>query len=94
MSSSPSLPSSSQSSSQSSCPFKDIFGKPNEGIHRYRIFGFATVDLLATFIFAVILGFLIHRNFLLIFLILLLISIPVHKYFCVETTLTNMVYKP
>ena len=30
------------------CRFKDMFGKPGEGIHSYRIGNFAAFDILAT----------------------------------------------
>ena len=28
--------------------YKDIFGKPNEGVHKHRILGLASVDLIGT----------------------------------------------
>jgi hypothetical protein len=35
--------------------FKDKFGLPGEGVHKQRIYGFALVDIIGTFIFALIL---------------------------------------
>ena len=35
--------------------FKDKFGLPGEGVHKQRIYGFAIVDIIGTFIFALIL---------------------------------------
>jgi hypothetical protein len=35
-----------------SCPYANIFGVPGEGVHSSRIFGLATVDIVATFIIA------------------------------------------
>jgi hypothetical protein len=30
------------------CKYKDMFGKPNTGVHKYRLFNIAVVDVLAT----------------------------------------------
>jgi hypothetical protein len=67
------------------CQYKDILGKPNEGIHRIRILDVAIVDV----IFAVILGLLI-ANFLKVnkasgILVSFGLGVLVHKMFCVET---------
>jgi hypothetical protein len=37
-----------------SCPFANILGEPNTGIHSIRIFGFAFVDFFLTAIAAVL----------------------------------------
>ena len=34
------------------CKYKDIFGKPKEGVHSYRIMNIAIVDVLATILLA------------------------------------------
>ena len=39
------------------CPYKDIFGQPKRGVHKYRLFGLAFVDLLLTFIGAILLAY-------------------------------------
>jgi hypothetical protein len=71
------------------CPFSNIFGSPGEGVHSFRIFGFAAFDTLGTFLLALIIGR--GKNTLVIFLLLLLISIPIHKLFCVKTRLSQIV---
>ena len=38
------------------CQYKNIFGKVNEGIHSYRIFNIAIVDVLLT----ILLSFIIY----------------------------------
>jgi ABC-type spermidine/putrescine transport system permease subunit I len=73
------------------CQYKDIFGEPRKGIHSYRLFNLALVDTLATLILAYILkyfGFKATRTK--IFVILMIMSVFIHKLFCVETTLTNV----
>jgi len=73
------------------CKYKDIFGKPKKGIHSYRIFNIAIVDTLLTIVLAFIISYSFKKTFFLVFLILMIISIIVHKIFCVETTLTNLI---
>jgi len=33
------------------CKYKNVLGKPKEGIHKYRIFNIAIVDTLVTIIY-------------------------------------------
>ena len=69
------------------CKYKDIFGKPNEGVHKYRIFNLAIVDIILTILGAILLSKLLSTNFLLTLLILFLLGIFFHWLFCVPTAL-------
>ena len=46
------------------CKYKDIFGKPNKGVHSYRLFNFAIVDVLATVFVAYIIAIYYKCNFM------------------------------
>jgi len=76
------------------CKYKDIFGKPDEGVHSYRLFGFAIVDTLLTILGA----FLLYKYFgngrdAWAFLIgLFLVGILVHRIFCVNTALNVRIF--
>jgi len=74
------------------CRYKDIFGKPKEGIHKYRIFGIAIFDLLATIILALCISYFFNISFLFTFIILFLLGIILHKLFCVNTTITKLIF--
>jgi ABC-type sugar transport system permease subunit len=83
------------------CKYKDIFGKVNEGLHSYRIFNIAVVDLGLTILIALIIAYFLQNKFLkiplyklfgIIFIILMVLSLLLHKLFCVETTLTKIVF--
>ncbi len=77
------------------CPYANLFGKPNEGIHKYRIGPFALVDLLLTALAALILCYLMPIfNFLTAFICLMLIAIIIHKLLCVDTALNKMIFGP
>lgn len=74
------------------CRYKDIFGRPREGAHAYRIFDIAVVDVAAT----VFVAFLIARIFSLSFwkslVALFIIGILSHRAFCVRTTVDKWVF--
>lgn len=77
------------------CPFRyftNIFGKPGEGVHSYRFFNIAVVDVIATIIGAFIISFLFNDNFFSILLLLFLLGIVLHRLFCVNTTINKFLF--
>lgn len=76
------------------CKYANIFGKPKEGVHSIRIFDIAVVDLLLTFVMAFVISryALKGKYLILIFIILLLLGILVHRLFCVNTTINKLVF--
>lgn len=68
------------------CPYKYIFGKPKEGVHKYRISDAASVDYFLTIIGAIIISK--YFNYPLVFttIILFVIGELLHYMFCVETS--------
>lgn len=80
------------------CKYKDMFGKPNEGVHSIRLFNIAIVDLGLTLVIAYIIkkqnfNYLKDISFGVLFLCLIALSIIVHRIFCVDTTLTKLVFE-
>ena len=74
------------------CKYKDIFGKVGTGVHSLRFFNFAVVDTLLTFVAAYIINLYLKSNLLVVFIALIILSIAIHRVFCVETTLTKMFF--
>jgi len=74
------------------CKYSDIFGKPNEGIHSYRIFNIAIVDLILTVIVVIILSYMFNLNFIYLLIIVLLLGIILHRVFCVKTTVDKLIF--
>ena len=75
------------------CKYKNIFGKVKEGVHSYRIFNIAIVDV----IFTVLAAYLINKSFpnykfIYILLVLFLLGIVMHRIFCVETTIDQLLF--
>lgn len=79
------------------CRYANLFGKPKEGVHKYRLFGIAIVDLGLTLLIALILCFIFSRKvckerfnvflFISISLVLFLLGIIIHRLFCVNTAI-------
>ena len=75
-----------------SCPFRDILGRPNEGIHSYRLFNLAIVDIILTIIGSIIISKVFNYNFLMVLLILFVLGIILHRIFCVNTTINKFIF--
>ena len=74
------------------CKYKHIFGEPNKGIHSYRIFDIAIIDLFATIVVAYIISKKYKYSFLNIFTILLIIAVIIHRLFCVNTKINKLLF--
>lgn len=77
------------------CPFKEystIFGKPNEGIHSYRIFDLAIMDIIFTIIGVFIISIIFKLNFLRTLIITFILGIILHRLFCVNTKINKMIF--
>lgn len=74
------------------CEYKDVFGKPKEGLHKYRLFGIAIVDLVLTLLGAYVLHRVFHWNLWVVIGSLLLLGIVAHRLFCVRTTVDRWLF--
>jgi len=75
------------------CKYKNIFGEPNKGVHSYRLFDVAIVDVLLT----IIVGYMIHKRNKKIELYKILIclfafGIIMHRLFCVRTKIDRLLF--
>ena len=74
------------------CRYKDLFGRPREGAHAYRVFDIAVVDVAAT----VVVAYVIARGFGVAFwkslVVLFIVGIISHRAFCVRTTVDKWVF--
>lgn len=71
------------------CEYKDIFGKPNEGIHSYRLFNIAIVDFIMTLLGSLFISYILNISFILVFIFIFILGIFFHKLFCVDTTINR-----
>ena len=71
------------------CPFKkfrDIFGKPNTGIHKIKLGDTSIIDYLATIIGAMIISYYTDIPLVIMTIIILLLGILFHILFGVNTS--------
>jgi hypothetical protein len=74
------------------CKYKDIFGKPKEGAHSYRIFNIAIVDLVLTILAAYLLSIFTGYKFIYTLLFMFILGIISHRIFCVRTTIDKLLF--
>lgn len=72
------------------CKYKDIFGKPREGAHSFRIFDIAIVDLAMTVLGAYLVSKSAKINFFKTLAFLIILGIFMHWLFCVDTKLNQI----
>jgi uncharacterized membrane protein len=70
----------------------DIFGKVNQGIHSYRLFDLAIVDVIMTILGAYVISYVFRVSFLYTLCIVFIIGIILHRYFNVRTTIDKMLF--
>ena len=68
---------------------KNYFGKPNEGIHSYRIFGLAAVDVAMTLGASYLISQQLNTNFYKTSAVVFAAGIAAHHYVGVETELNK-----
>ncbi len=76
------------------CHYKDILGKPSQGIHKIRIYNISVFDTLLTILLAYFVKKYIFNesNFYLILFFCFLLGIVVHRFFCVRTTIDKLLF--
>ena len=75
------------------CQFRNLFGQPGKGAHKYRIANIALVDLLGTLLLAYIIHLYTVYSFPIILAGVFLLGIIAHRLFCVRTTIDKLLFK-
>lgn len=74
------------------CKYKDLFGKPNEGLRKYRLFDIAILDTAIVIIIGILFSYFTGYNVWVILAILFISGIIVHRLFCVKTGVHNKIF--
>jgi len=74
------------------CKYKNIFGKPGTGVHSYRIFNIAIVDVLLTILAAILIAYYNKISYIKTTIVLFLLGIFIHRIFCVRTTVDKWLF--
>jgi len=74
------------------CAYKNALGIPGQGIHSYRIFNIAIMDVVMTIIGAYIFSLIFRTSFLYTTIGLFILGIVLHQLFCVRTTVDKILF--
>jgi hypothetical protein len=76
------------------CKYKDVLGIPKTGLHSYRVFNIAVMDVVFTFLFAKFIQVYIMKetDYLLILFFSFISGIILHRIFCVRTTIDKLLF--
>ena len=76
------------------CKYKNALGVPGKGLHSYRVFDIAVVDILLTFVLAKFIQYYImeETEFSLILVFCFIAGIILHRVFCVKTTIDKLLF--
>jgi hypothetical protein len=74
------------------CKYKDLIGRPGEGIHSYRLFGIAIVDFFVTLLAALLCAYYFKWNVWYTLIGFFAAGILAHKAFCVRTAFDKMLF--
>ena len=77
------------------CEYSELIGKVGEGIHSYRLFNIAILDVIITMIGAYFLQkkFFSNYSYLQVLIVVFIAGIISHRIFCVRTTIDKMLFK-
>jgi len=74
------------------CKYKDIIGKPNTGLRKYRIFDIAVIDTVVTIFGAYLIAWYFGWTFWKVLAVVFLTGIAAHRLFCVRTGLDKTLF--
>lgn len=74
------------------CAYRDMFGIPGKGVHSYRVWNLAIVDVVMTVLVAYVLSYALNTHVGYTMLGLFLLGILFHRLFCVRTTIDKFLF--
>jgi hypothetical protein len=74
------------------CKYKNLIGEPGTGIHSYRLFNIAIMDVIITFIGALIISWVTKISPYYIVPGIFLLGILAHRLFCVKSTVDKILF--
>jgi len=74
------------------CQYKNLFGKPGEGLRKYRIFDIALYDTFVVVLIGVIFAWVTKINIWIVLAVLFTSGIIAHRLFCVRTGVDKLLF--
>ena len=77
------------------CKYKDVLGKPKEGVHSIRFMNISVIDVLLTILLAIFIKtYMFNETEMSIILLgTFIIGIIIHRIFCVKTTVDKLLFE-
>lgn len=75
------------------CKYRDVLGVPGTGVHAHRVAGVAAVDLGLTVLASAVIAWWFDWPFGYTFIGLMVLSVFVHRAFCVRTALVDFLFE-
>lgn len=72
--------------------YRNALGMPNTGVHSYRFFGIAIVDVILTILGAGIISHFSKYNFFIVLILFFILGVFLHRIFSVRTTLDKLFF--
>ena len=74
------------------CKYKNLFGKPGEGLRKYRILNIAIYDTAVVIIIGLLISYFTGYNIWLTLAVLFVSGIIAHRMFCVRTGVDKLLF--
>jgi hypothetical protein len=74
------------------CKYKNLFGKPGEGLRQYRIFDIALYDTIVVILIGILLSWVTKINIWVVLIVLFISGIVTHRLFCVRTGIDKLLF--
>lgn len=74
------------------CKYKNALGEPGKGIHSYRLFNVAIVDVIMTILVSYLISNFFNISFTYTTIVLFGFGILLHHIFCVKTTVDKLLF--
>ena len=74
------------------CQYRNMLGAPKTGLHSYRLFDIAIVDVILTIILAYVISLIWKWPFTYVLLFLFVFGTFLHYIFCVQTTIIKLIF--
>ena len=74
------------------CKYKNLFGKPNEGLRQYRIFDIAIFDTVIVLLIGILIALVTKVNIWIVLAVLFISGIILHRLFCVRTGVDRLLF--
>jgi fatty acid desaturase len=75
------------------CKYKNLFGKPGEGLRKYRVFDIAIYDTSIVIIIGFLFSYFTGYNIWLTLAVLFISGIIVHRMFCVRSGIDKLLFQ-